>query len=81
MAASRNANTILGFIAPNCDFKTSKVITRVYISLVRPHMQYAVQFWSLRYQKDEYELGSIQRWTTKLVLGFRDLQYEECLKR
>ena len=81
MAASRKANTILGFIARNFDCKTPEVITRLYTSLVRPHLEYAVQFWSPCYQKDQNKLESVQRRATKLVPGFRGLQYEERLKR
>ena len=81
MAASRKANIILGFIARNFDCKTPEVITRLYTSLVRPHLEYAVQFWSPFYQKDQNKLESVQRRATKLVPGFRGLQYEERLKR
>lgn len=81
LAASRKANTILGFIARNFECKKPEVITRLYTSLVRPHLEYAVQFWSPCYQKDQNKLESIQRRATKLVPGFRGLQYEERLKR
>ena len=81
MAASRKANTILGFIARNFECRTPEVITRLYTSLVRPHLEYAVQFWSPCYQKDQNKLESIQRRATKLVPGFHSLQYEERLKR
>ena len=42
--ASRKVNAVLGFIARNFDYKTPKVITRLYTSLMRPHLEYAVQF-------------------------------------
>ena len=81
LAASKKANTILGFIARNFECKTPDVITRLYTSLVRPHLEYAVQFWSPCYQKDEKKLESVQRRATKLIPGFRSLPYEERLKR
>ena len=81
LAASRKANTILGFIARNFECKTPDVITRLYTSLVRPHLEYAVQFWSPYFQKDEKKLESVQRRATKLIPGFRALPYEERLKR
>ena len=72
-AASRKANTVLGFIARNFDYKTPEVITRLYTSLVRPHLEYAVQFWSPCYQKDIKKLESVQRRATKLIPGIRGL--------
>ena len=79
--ASRKANTILGFIARNFDCKAPEVITRLYTSLVRPHLEYAVQFWSPHYLKDKNKLESVQRRATKLIPSIRNLSYEERLKR
>merc|ERR1711980_41867 len=81
LAASRKANTVLGFIARNFQCKKPEVITRLYTSLVRPHLEYAVQFWSPCYLKDKNKLESVQRRATKLVPGFRGLSYDERLKR
>ena len=80
-AASRKANTILGFIARNFDCKTPEVVTRLYTSLVRPHLEYAVQFWSPHYVKDINKLESVQRRATKLIPGMRSLPYEERLRK
>ena len=59
--ASRKANTVLGFIARNFYYKTPEVITRLYTSLVRLHLEYAVQFWSPFYQRDINIFESVQR--------------------
>ena len=61
LAASRKANTILVFIARNVQCKNPGVITRVYTSLVRPHLEYGVQFWSPCYVKDVNKVESVQR--------------------
>ena len=81
LLANRKANTILGFIARNFDCKTPEVITRLYTSLVRPHLEYAVQFWSPHYIKDINKLESVQRRATKLIPSMHNLSYEERLKR
>ena len=42
----RTANRVLGFIAHNCRYKIKELILPLYKSLVRPHLEHAVQFWS-----------------------------------
>ncbi len=50
--AAGRANRMLGFIIRNFSFKNKDIILPVYISLVRPHLEYAVQFWSPHHTKD-----------------------------
>ncbi len=45
-AAAGKANRKLGFIKKNFSFKDKDIIVPLYNSLVRPHLKYAVQFWS-----------------------------------
>ncbi len=40
------ANRMLGFINRNFWFKNTDLIIPLYTSLVRPHLEYAVQFWA-----------------------------------
>ncbi len=42
--AACKANRILGFILRNFSFKNKDIILLMYISLVRPDLEYAVQF-------------------------------------
>ncbi len=54
--AASKANRMLGLINRNFSFKNKDIILPLYISLVRPHLQYAVQFWSPQaLQKKGYE--------------------------
>ncbi len=39
------ANRMLGFINRKFSLKNKDIILPTYISLVRPHLEYAVQFW------------------------------------
>ena len=43
----KKANIILGFIFRYFKFKNKDIILKLYKSLVRPFLEYAVQFWSL----------------------------------
>ncbi len=45
------ATRTLGFINRNFSFKNKDVILPLYISLVRPQLDYAVQVWSPRHAK------------------------------
>ncbi len=49
--AAGKANRMLGFINRNFSFKTKDVILPLYTSLVRPHLEYAVQFWAPHHAK------------------------------
>ena len=79
--ARNRANRVLGFIARSVTNKTVEVILRLYLALVRPHLDYAVQFWSPYYRMDINRLETIQRRMTKMICGIRNLSYEERLKR
>ncbi len=50
--AAGKANRMLGFINRNFSFKKKDIILPLYISLVRPHIEYAVKFWSPHHTND-----------------------------
>ncbi len=59
--AAGKANRMLGFINRNFSFKNKDIILPLYTSLVRPHLEYAVQFWSPHHTKDIAKLEAVQR--------------------
>ena len=61
--------------------KSSEVILRLYLELIRPHLDYAAQFWYPYYRKDIGSLEAIQRRMTKMIRGLRNLPYKDRLKR
>ncbi len=75
--AACKANRMLGFINRNFSFKNKDIILPMYISLVRPHLEYAVQFWSPHHAKDIAKLEAVQRRATKM----HNKSYEERLAR
>ncbi len=69
--AANKANRMLEFIKRNFIFKHKDVVLPLSTSLVRPHLKYAVQFWSPHHAKDIAKLG-VQRRATKIIHSLRN---------
>ena len=65
----RKANQILGLISRAYVNKTQQNIMPLYKSLVRPHLQYAVQAWRSSTQKDIDNIERVQRRATRMIEG------------
>ena len=80
ISAMNRANRVLGFIARSVSNRSSYIILRPYLALIRPHLDYAVQFWSPYFIMDIDKLKAVQRRMTKIIQGIRNLTYKDRLK-
>ncbi|CAF1029261.1 unnamed protein product [Brachionus calyciflorus] len=75
------ANRILGRILNGLRNHGKEIIKKMYTSLVRPHLEYAVSVWNPSLKKDIDILERVQRRATRSIHGFRKFEYVERLKR
>ncbi len=77
--ATGQVNIMLGFISRNFSLKNEDIILSLYISLVRPHLEYAVQFLSPHHTKYIAKLEAVQQRATKMIKSLRNKSCKERL--
>jgi len=77
--AVKKANQILGLISRTYENKSKHNLIPLYKSLVRPHLEYAVQAWRPYKQKDIDRIERVQRRATKMIRGLESDSYNQRL--
>ena len=77
--ATRKANYALSIIKRSFKCRDKVTIKKLYTSLVRPHLEYAVQVWNPHLKKDTNSIEGVQRRATKIIGELRNLKYEDRL--
>ena len=76
----KKANRMIGLISRAFKNKSESVIKQLYITIVRPYLDYCSPLWSPHAKGDIQRLERVQRRATKLVSTLRHLQYDDRLK-
>ena len=79
--AIAKANRMIGIIKRSFTFRDKDTITRLYKTLVRPHLEYGNVIWHPLLKRQSISIEKVQRRATKLVKGIGHLSYEERLKQ
>ena len=78
--AAKKANGVLGQLCRGVGYRDKEVFIGLYLTSVRPHLEYAIQTWSPWTGGDKEVLEAVQRRAVKAVTNLKAKTYEDRLR-
>ena len=78
--AAKKANSVLGQMSRSFHYRDKFVWVRLYMTYVRPHLEFAVASWSPWFVKDIELLEQVQKRAINMVTGLKATTYEGKLR-
>ena len=79
LKAAKTAQAVLGQIARAFHFWDRHVFVQLYVTYVRPHLEFAIQAWSPWTVADREVLEQVQKRAIRMVSGLRGRENEDSL--
>ncbi|GAB0206092.1 mitochondrial enolase superfamily member 1 [Grus japonensis] len=77
---AKKAHGVLGSIKKSVASRSREVLLPLYSALVRPHLEFCVQFWAPQFKTDRELLKRVQQRAARMIGALEHLWYEERLR-
>ena len=78
--AAQKANSVLGQLTRGVGYRDKECFINLYLTYVRPHLEYAVAAWSPWNQGDKEVLEGVQRRAVNMVTNLKGKTYHQRLE-
>jgi len=78
--AKKASGLLLGCTKKSVASRSREILLTLYSALMRPHLEYCVQFWAPQFKKDKELLERVQWKAMKMMRGLEHLSYKERLR-